>query len=100
MNQKRVRTIKEGIVKSGPVILWMSRDQRVKDNWALIFAQKLAIQKKAPLFVIFCLVPEFLHATTRQYSFMLHGLREVEQNLLAKNIPFFMLSGLTWKSNT
>lgn len=98
MNHKRVRTIKEGALKSGPVVLWMSRDQRVKDNWALIFAQKLAIQKRVPLFVLFCLVPEFLHATTRQYSFMLHGLREVEQNLLAKNILFFMLTGLPGKT--
>ena len=94
MNHKRVRTIKEGPVKSGPVILWMSREQRTKDNWALLFAQKLAIQKRVPLFVVFCLVPQFLQATTRQYRFMLQGLREVEQNCLAKNIPFFLLTGL------
>ena len=98
MNHKRVRTIRERTVKSGPVVLWMSRDQRVKDNWALIFAQKLAIQKRVPLFVLFCLVPEFLNATTRQYSFMLRGLREVEQNLLAKNILFFMPTGLPGKT--
>jgi deoxyribodipyrimidine photo-lyase len=94
MNHQRLRIIKEGPVKHGPVVLWMSRDQRVKDNWALIFAQKLAVQKKVPLLVIFCLVPQFLHATTRQYRFMLHGLREVEQNCLGKNMPFLLLTGL------
>lgn len=29
----------------GPVIYWMSRDQRVEDNWALLYAQKLALQR-------------------------------------------------------
>ena len=93
MNLKRVRTLKEGAIKSGPVLLWMSRDQRAKDNWALLFAQELALKQKAPLAVVFCLVPEFLGATTRQYGFMLKGLQEVEQNLGKKNIPFFLLTG-------
>jgi deoxyribodipyrimidine photo-lyase len=93
MNLKRVRTLKEGTIKAGPVILWMSRDQRAKDNWALLFAQELALKQKAPLAVVFCLVPEFLGATTRQYHFMLKGLQEVEQNLGKKNIPFFLLAG-------
>ena len=26
---------------NGPVIYWMSRDQRVKANWALIYASEL-----------------------------------------------------------
>ena len=93
MNLKRVRTLNEGAIKSGPVLLWMSRDQRAKDNWALLFAQELALKQKAPLAVVFCLVPEFLGATTRQYGFMLKGLQEVEQNLGKKNIPFFLLTG-------
>jgi len=93
INLKRVRTLKEGTIKAGPVLLWMSRDQRAKDNWALLFGQKLALKQKAPLAVVFCLVPEFLGATTRQYHFMLKGLQEVEQNLGKKNIPFFLLTG-------
>jgi len=93
INLKRVKTLKEGPIKAGPVLLWMSRDQRAKDNWALLFAQELALEQKAPLAVVFCLVPEFLGATTRQYHFMLRGLEEVEQNLGKKNIPFFLLAG-------
>jgi deoxyribodipyrimidine photo-lyase len=93
VNLKRVRTLKEGTKKAGPVLLWMSRDQRARDNWALLFAQELAWKQKTPLAVVFCLVPEFLGATTRQYDFMLKGLQEVEQDLGKKNIPFFLLTG-------
>ncbi|MFW6140363.1 MAG: deoxyribodipyrimidine photo-lyase [Acidobacteriota bacterium] len=92
MNEKRVRKLnkKEG---EGPVAYWMSRDQRVNDNWALLFAQELANKSKQPLIVVFCLVKEFLGATVRQYGFMLKGLELVEQDLRKKNIPFYMLTG-------
>lgn len=93
MNPGRSRTLKEAPARQGPVILWMSRDQRVNDNWALLFAQKLAKERKVPLSVVFCLVPDFLGATMRQYGFMLKGLQEVEGNLSRKNIPFFLLTG-------
>ena len=73
----------------------MSRDQRAKDNWALLFAQELALKQKTPLAVVFCLVPEFLGATTRQYRFMLKGLQEVEQNLGQKEYPPFSAHRLT-----
>ncbi|CAE6944466.1 phr [Symbiodinium natans] len=51
-----------------------SRDQRAHDNWALIKAQDLALEKKASLHVCFCLVPKFLDATLRHFDFMLQGL--------------------------
>lgn len=71
----------------------MSRDQRVQDNWALLYAQRLAFKHKVPLFVCFCLVPKFLEATIRQYGFMLRGLQEVEKELQTLKIPFFLLLG-------
>jgi deoxyribodipyrimidine photo-lyase len=77
----------------GPVLYWMSRDQRANDNWSLLFAQELALEQRAPLGVVFCLVPDFLHATIRQYDFMLKGLEETEKNLLDKNIRFFLFMG-------
>jgi deoxyribodipyrimidine photo-lyase len=90
---RRVRTLKRGTEEAGPVVYWMSRDQRVDDNWALLFAQHLALRKQAPLMVAFCLVPSFLGATLRQYDFMLRGLQEVEEHLAEKDIPFCMLTG-------
>lgn len=93
LNKKRLRTLKEGSVEKGPVAYWMSRDQRTRDNWALLWAQDFALKQRAPLVVMFCLVPEFLNATQRQYRFMLKGLQEVENNLSRKNIPFYLLVG-------
>lgn len=77
----------------GPVVYWMSRDQRAKDNWALLFAQQIAVANHSPLAVCFCLVPNFLEATLRQYAFMLKGLETLEKDLAAKQIPFFLLTG-------
>jgi len=94
-NAQRCRTLTKGKeVNSGPVIYWMSRDQRVEDNWAMIYAQKLAQQRQEPFYVVFCLVPKFLDGTIRHFHFMLTGLKEVEASLKAKQIPFFLKPGL------
>jgi deoxyribodipyrimidine photo-lyase len=65
----------------------------MKDNWALIYAQEQAIHYGEPLAVCFCLVPRFLEATQRQYSFMLEGLKKVKADLQKYSIPFFLLKG-------
>ena len=93
INEKRVRLLQKGKETNGPIVYWMSRDQRVHDNWALLFSQKVALEKKKSLVVVFNLVPDFLEATIRQYGFMLKGLQEVENELSNNNIPFFLLSG-------
>lgn len=78
--------------KKGPIVYWMSRDMRVHDNWALLYALKAGQKHEAPLAVVFNLVPTFLGATLRQYDFMLKGLQTLETELEKYNIPFF----LTW----
>jgi deoxyribodipyrimidine photo-lyase len=93
INEKRVRLLQKGNETNGPIVYWMSRDQRVHDNWALLFAHKLAIENKRSLVVLFNLVPDFLEATIRQYGFMLKGLKEVELELKKYNIPFILTSG-------
>jgi deoxyribodipyrimidine photo-lyase len=93
MNPQRVRLLKEGTAGKGPVVYWMSRDQRAADNWALLYAQDLALRRQVPLVVAFCLVPAFLGATQRQYRFMLGGLRQVEVDLAAAGIRFQLLLG-------
>lgn len=93
VKKERIRVLKEGHKASGPVVYWMSRDQRISDNWALLYAQEIAAGAGVPLTVVFCLVPDLLNATLRQYSFMLDGLREIEQELATRNIPFFLLTG-------
>jgi deoxyribodipyrimidine photo-lyase len=90
---ERIEKLKSGAIKKGVICYWMSRDQRADDNWALYYAQKMALETKSPLVVVFCLVPDFLGATLRQYDFMLKSLEEVENSLLQKNIPFYLLQG-------
>jgi deoxyribodipyrimidine photo-lyase len=93
INTHRVSLLHDGEKRRGPVIYWMSRDQRAHDNWALLFAQNLAKEKKSDLGIVFNLVPDFLQATIRQYGFMLKGLQQVENELEKYNIPFFFLQG-------
>ncbi len=77
----------------GPVLYWMSREQRAQDNWALLHAQDLALELKRPLITVFCLAPSFLGATLRQYDFMLRGLRETAAELESLRIPLVLLRG-------
>jgi deoxyribodipyrimidine photo-lyase len=93
VNRKRVRVLRDGDPGQGPVAYWMSRDQRTHDNWALLYAQELALLRRTSLVVVFCLVPGFLNATMKQYGFMLSGLKELEGDLNEKQIPFHLISG-------
>jgi deoxyribodipyrimidine photo-lyase len=93
VNPKRIRLLKAGKESRKGVAYWMSRDQRVHDNWALLYAQELALQKEAPLAVIFYLAPRFLDAAARQYQFMLSGLRQMERSLAKLEIPMHVLGG-------
>lgn len=92
--KKRIRILsKTDVVPDNTegIVYWMSRDARVQDNWAFLFAQKLALKNKVPLHVCFCLVPKFLEATIRHYKFMLSGLEEVERDCNLLNIKFHLI---------
>ncbi|MBD3197862.1 MAG: deoxyribodipyrimidine photo-lyase, partial [Candidatus Lokiarchaeota archaeon] len=93
INLKRVRQINEGEQKKGPLLYWMSRDQRIKDNWALLFAQMKAKEHKEPLIVIFSLLDKFKNSIWRAYRFMLMGLEELKENLKKLNIGFILKYG-------
>ena len=62
MNKRRITILKNAEQREGPVVYWMSRDQRAQDNWALLFAQELALHKKEPLIVVFTLVEQLYAA--------------------------------------
>jgi deoxyribodipyrimidine photo-lyase len=79
--------------RNGSVLYWMSRDQRVEDNHAMLLASQLARDRDVPVHVCFNLVPKFLDATLRQYHFMIEGLKETEIALRKKGIPFHLLKG-------
>lgn len=93
INIKRVRNVKKGSSVDGPVMYWMSREQRVSDNWALAYAVELAESSGQLVTVVFNLVDGFLGATWRQYDFMIRGLKKAEARLDELNIPFTVLIG-------
>lgn len=93
MNTNRIRLLQDGTTNNGPVVYWMSRDQRAYDNWALLFAQAKAEELRTEAVVMFNLMPKFLNSAIRQYGFMLKGLQETENHLAELNIPFFLSIG-------
>lgn len=90
---RRSRLIADGDNGEGPVVYWMSRDQRSEDNWALLYAQQEAILHKKPLEVVFCLLANYPGANRRHYSFMLKPMAALQQRLAGLNIGFTLLCG-------
>ncbi|KAI5721361.1 hypothetical protein M8J77_019720 [Diaphorina citri] len=95
-NKKRAKVLSEAqeFPEWGEgVIYWMFRDERVHDNWALLFAQKLALKNKVPLHVCFCRLKKFLDCSLRHYKFIFDGLKEVHEDCKKLNIEFHFLIG-------
>jgi deoxyribodipyrimidine photo-lyase len=88
MIKERARQLNDKNFLGGKVVYWMSRDQRVEDNWALLYSQDLSDD----VCVIFNLT-DFPGANERSYDFMLKGIKEVEEDLRKLDIPFFLLEG-------
>lgn len=95
IDARRARMCNTKPAGSGPVLYFMRRDQRVENNWALLYAQERALERKVPLLVLFNLelIPE--RSNLRQYDFLFSGLKEVEQDLVALNIQFFLTVGMS-----
>ena len=89
-DNRRVRIIKPGEPGRGPIIYVMSRDQRVEDNWAMIFTQKLAIEHKQPVIVICPIAADYPDASAQQSIFMILGLKQLETKLKQLRIPFLV----------
>lgn len=91
MNQQRIRILnnnREGISHS--VVYVMSRDQRVEDNFALLYAQETAEKLNLPLIVIFNLYQSVRNRTINHYEWMLTGLEEVRDSFKKLNIDFYI----------
>ncbi len=95
MISSRSQLLNSALFCDGPVLYWMSRDQRAVDNWALLEAQNIARKQNRYVIVAFCLRSDLRnHAgTARMLDFMLAGLSETEKVLRAHNIPFVFLIG-------
>ncbi|XP_011311461.1 deoxyribodipyrimidine photo-lyase-like isoform X2 [Fopius arisanus] len=96
LNKKRIRVLsnaKEVAKDSKGILYWMFRDPRVQDNWAFLYAQKLALKNRLPLHVCYCIVPKFLDATLRHYKFLVESLEEVSTDCRDLNVNFHLLLG-------
>ncbi|WP_035247980.1 deoxyribodipyrimidine photo-lyase [Desulfogranum mediterraneum] len=92
-SHRRCRCLSPGRTGAGPVIYWMSRDQRLKDNWALLWAQEEALLHHKPLQVLFCCMRDYPGANLRHYDFMLQAMAELGQGLRQHNIELVLLAG-------
>ena len=75
------------------VVYLMSRDQRIKDNHALIAAQNIAQQEKLPLAVLFNIHFNVGYRSQEHYKFMIDGLKQIESVCQKKNIKFIVTIG-------
>lgn len=87
------RQIHCGTSRDGDVVYWMRREQRVRDNWALLAAQDRALEKGQDLRVLFCFDAARKTSGERHADFLLKGLGLVAQELRQLNIPFTVLLG-------
>lgn len=70
MHPECIRQLQAGRLGEGPVIYQMGREQRVKDNWAMIFAQQKVLE---------------LQVTLLSFAWFLHFWRLPGDNVLGKN---------------
>lgn len=92
--EKRLIKHKERKIQEGDyIIYWMSRDQRVDDNFCVIYGIELSLKYNKKFGVLFNIFPSFLDSTIRQYDFMIKGLIEIEKKFKDFGIPFFLLFG-------
>ena len=85
--------LRSGSFSGNCVLYWMVRDKRIRDNWALIKAQEIAIQNNVPLIVCFNYHNSYKDANLRQYQFLFDGLKESQENLNQLQIRFYLLHG-------
>lgn len=89
---------------AGCIIYWMQRDVRTVDNWAILLTQHLASQQyQVPMRVLYTMPPPFTisprplssssppnytNMSARHASFLLGGLKAVEEELRELHVPF------------
>lgn len=93
VDPRRIRRYNGSTAHQGPVLYWMHREFRTQDNWALLHAREEALRFQVPLAVVFCMAPDFLGATLRQFDFLLKGLERSAPSLTQSGIPLILRSG-------
>lgn len=89
----RARRLNDAQNGPGPVIHWISRDQRAADNWTLAEACELASEADSYVVSVFCLQSSCGAASRRHFEFMLDGLAELAVGLAEIGIPLLVRQG-------
>lgn len=88
---RRSRRLQKGVMGNGPVVYWMSRDQRGNDNWALLAAQQEANVHNTGMIVVFCLDRNRPDMNGSQTNFMEEGLSVIQHELDKLKINWVIL---------
>ncbi len=81
-------------IASGDYVLyWMQQSQRAEANPALEYAVDLANEIGVPVVVVFGIMDDYPEANVRHYTFLLEGLREIEESLEKRGIAFVLRHG-------
>lgn len=92
IQQERIKVLNNKEVKKGAYVLyWMQASQRVEYNHALEYAISKGNEFHQPIVVFFGITDHFPEANERHYTFMLEGLRELEQSLEKRGIRMVIL---------
>jgi deoxyribodipyrimidine photo-lyase len=87
-------TLKSGsntIDTSAPVVYWMDRDMRLKDNWALLYTLDIAEKQKTGVVIVYNLIVGFLGGGERQLHFKITALKELQADAEKTGIPFIVI---------
>lgn len=93
IDPQRIRILNEFSLKQGPVLYWMHRDKRLQDNWALLFAQEIAVKLKSPLIIFISLPLEDQFNTKRHSAFINKGILQLQKKASELKIPVILVEG-------
>ena len=91
----RVRVPRPGAPDPGGkcIVYWMQRAQRGVDNPALNMAIALGNAVGQPVLAVFSLTADYPDAQRRHYRFLVEGLVDAENDLMARNVPLIVRLG-------
>lgn len=90
--QKRVRLLRQGKRGDGPIIYWLNRNFRIRDNWALLYAIQEAQIRNTTVLIVTLQLPRPV-TNNRQDTFIQRGLTELEHDARALGLRLCQLQG-------
>src|SRR5215212_476259 len=94
IRRARVQNLNRADVREGDYVLyWMQSSQGAEQNHALEYAVQQANDLDQRLLVVFGLTDDYPEANLRHYTFMLEGLKDVQEALEKRGIKMVVRKG-------